>query len=126
MTKFASLERQGPRGVCVGAMDAEYTFFVQRTRHHISLVQRNVRLWLEERSCAPTFFVDPAVLLASVRIHDESKFTPEEAPGYILLTELWRQKLAGIDVDTKVKRVRPRDGEALTACGRAATLRNEP
>ena len=29
-------------------LDSDYSYFVERTRHHIALVQRNVRLWLAE------------------------------------------------------------------------------
>jgi hypothetical protein len=49
--------------------------------------------------------VDPVLLLSSVAVHDASKFSAEEVPGYVLLTLLWRQKLSGlVDVDTKVVR----------------------
>lgn len=64
-------------------------YFYQRTRKHIDLVAQNI-----ERMIKGNIFTDQELLIKQLRergtTHDASKYSPEEQPSYIWLTEWHR------------------------------------
>jgi hypothetical protein len=63
-------------------------FYERRTNEHIARVARNLALLAEVMECG-------AELLERARVHDASKFGPEERIPYVWLTEFHRRRKGG-------------------------------
>jgi len=73
--------------------DEMINFYEQRTREHINRVIKSVGML--SKSYAGVHPVDFDKLAIDVKIHDESKFSPEEYIPYVWLSWMYKQKQEG-------------------------------